>query len=77
VWTWAWYAAPGNGRAEGVVTKYAPPAVELSGRYVMHPAALVEGSPITMSLTMREHVIEGTGVTDAVGRAFDVSLKKR
>src|SRR5262245_15381388 len=52
LWKWSWQASWGKGEAEGIVTRYAPPRVELSGRYTLHPSVGVQGSTINMSLTV-------------------------
>jgi hypothetical protein len=65
LWTWSWQATFGTGQAEGTVTKYAPPAIELSGRYTLHPLPSVRNSPTTLSLTVTETWMQGRGRIEA------------
>ena len=77
LWTWSLRASFGNGEAEGIVTKYEPPSVEMSGRYTLHPFSAIENSPITMSLTLAGSSMQGNGLTSAVNRVFSVSVTKK
>jgi len=77
LWTWSWHARFGKGEAEGIVTKYEPPSVEMSGRYTSHPFSAIENSPITMSLTVAGTSMQGNGLTSAVNRVFSVSVTKK
>jgi hypothetical protein len=77
LWTWSWRASFGNGEAEGIVTKYEPPSVEMSGRYTLHPFSAIENSSITMSLTVAGSSMQGNGLTSAVNRVFSVSVTKK
>jgi hypothetical protein len=77
VWKWNWDAPFGKGEAEGTVAKYSPSSVELSGRYTSHPSLRVQGSPITMSLTVSGNELQGTGLTAAVNAVFSLSLTRK
>ena len=77
LWTWSWKADFGSGEAEGTVTKYAPPSVELSGRYTLHPSPRVRNSPVTMSLTVAGTSMQGNGLTAAVNTVFSLSATKK
>jgi hypothetical protein len=77
LWRWSWHASFGKGEAEGIVTKYEPPSVEMSGRYTLHPISTIENSPITMSLTVVGTSMQGNGLTSAVNRVFSVSVMKK
>src|SRR5262245_65951245 len=63
LWKWSWQASWGKGEAEGTVTRYSPPRVELSGRYTVHPSVGVQGSTIDMSLIVSSSLLKGVGFT--------------
>ncbi len=77
LWTWSWQASFGTGQAEGTVTKYASPAIELSGRYTLHPLPSVRNSPTTLSLTVTETWMQGRGLTAALNQPFTIALTKK
>ena len=77
LWTWSWEASIGKGEADGSVTKYAPPSLELNGRYTLHPNLRVRNSPVTMSLTVTGNQMQGTGITAAVNQTFTLSVVKK
>ena len=77
LWRWSWQASFGRGEAEGTVTRYSPPSVELSGRYTLHPSVGVRGSPINMSLTISGVSLKGDGLTDTIDQPFTLSMTKK
>ena len=77
VWTWSWQANFGEGEAEGIITKYAPPAIELSGRYMAHPLPSITHSPTSMSLTVTDTWMQGRGSTTALNQAFTIAASKK
>jgi hypothetical protein len=77
LWAWSWEASIGKGEAEGSVTKYTPPSIELNGRYTLHPNRMVRNSPVTMSLTVAGDQMQGTGITAAVNQTFTLSVGKK
>ncbi len=77
VWKWNWDASFAKGEAEGTVTKYVPPSVELNGRYISHTSMRVRNSPITMSLTLSGNQLQGNGLTAVVNTVFSLSVTKK
>src|SRR5262245_66635193 len=77
LWKWSWQASWGKGEAEGTVTRYSPPRVELSGRYTVHPSVGVQGSTIDMSLIVSGSLLKGDGLTEVVDRPFTLSMTKK
>ena len=77
VWTWSWQASVGKGLAEGTVTKYAPGAIELNGRYTEHPLPSVKNSPTTLSLRVSDTWMAGRGLTTALNQAFSIAVSKK
>lgn len=77
LWKWSWQARFGNGEAEGIVTRYSPPRVELSGRYTVHPSVGVRDSAINMSLIVSGSSLKGDGLTDVIDRPFTLSMTKK
>ena len=77
VWTWSWQANFGEGQAEGIITKYAPPAIELTGRYTTHPLPSVKDSATSLSLTVTDTWMQGRGRTTALNQAFTIAVSKK
>ena len=76
-WKWTWEASFGKGEAEGTVTKYSAPSLELSGAYTFHPSLRTQGSPITMALTVTGNQMQGDGLTVKVNVPFRLSVSKK
>jgi hypothetical protein len=77
VWTWSWQANFGDGEAEGIITKFAPPAIELSGRYTAHPLPSVKDSATSLSLILTDTWMQGRGRTTALNQAFTIAVRKK
>ena len=76
-WKWSWTASFGNGEAEGTVTKIALPCLELNGAYTSHPNKRVGNSPVTMTLTVQDDQIHGSGLTATVNTPFTLKVTKK
>jgi hypothetical protein len=74
---WDGGASFARGEAEGSVTRFSPPSLELAGVYVFHTSLRVQGSPITMSLMLAGDRIDGQGLTSKVNRTFTIGLERK
>src|SRR5262245_49527869 len=76
VWVWSWRAPFGRDEAGGSMAPASAPSIELRGRYTVHPAKRIVGSPVSLSLRVRGTSMEGTGLTAMVNQPFTLSLSK-
>jgi len=79
VWKWNVHSRRSSFQteAEGTVMKYSASSLEMSGHYTFHSQPRIQGSPVTMSLTVTDNRIQGTGLTAAVNRTFSLSLTRK
>lgn len=73
---WKWMVSGGRLEAEGTVSRWSGPSLEVSGAYTSHPDSRIVGSAVTMSLTVGDNTMHGAAISARVNRPFTLSLTR-
>jgi hypothetical protein len=65
------------GDAEGTVTRFSPPTLELVGAYTQHSIANARGTRIRFMLTLDGNRLTGTAIPEVNNLAIGVSLTRK